>query len=71
MTEKPETPVPAEADISDGESVSFARCMACVHAADIDRAAGAFICKKHDMRCDAESDAIPDDCPQFEAQETS
>ncbi len=48
------------------DSLTFSRCAACRHAENVDRSAGSFVCRKHNMRCDAESDAIPDDCPQYE-----
>jgi len=47
------------------ESEAFARCAACRHSAEIDSAAGTFICRKFNMRCDAEGGAIPDDCIEF------
>lgn len=59
---------PAE---SEQDSMTFSRCMGCAHVDEIDRAAGTLLCEKHNMRCDAESDAIPDDCPQFEPRPAS
>lgn len=58
---------PADQPGAAGEdSTTFSRCARCRHAEQVDCAAGTLICTKHNMRCDAESDAIPDDCPQFE-----
>jgi len=50
---------------ADGDSGNFTRCAACAHAKDVDGAAGALFCAKHDMRIDAEADEIPDDCPSY------
>ena len=50
------------------ESVTFARCADCVHGEEVDSAAGRLLCKKHDMRVDAEADEIPDDCVAYEAK---
>lgn len=56
----------AECAIPQGDSTTFARCGTCVHADEMDAAAGTLLCKKHDMRINAEADEIPDDCVEFE-----
>ena len=48
------------------ESATFARCLRCRHAAEVDISAGTLLCTKHDMRINAEADEIPDDCREFE-----
>lgn len=49
------------------ESAAFARCASCAHAAELDLNGGTLVCKKHSMRCNAETGVIPDDCLQYEA----
>jgi len=65
--EAPEEETPGQAATGPGpqESEAFARCIVCRHSAEMDRAAGTFVCRKFDMRCDAEGGAIPDDCIEF------
>jgi hypothetical protein len=48
------------------DSRNFLRCSSCRHAEEVDNSAGTFRCAKHAMRCDAEEDAIPDACAEFE-----
>ena len=48
------------------DSMTFSRCAACRHSDKVDIAAGTLVCTKHSMLCDAEDDAIPDDCVEFE-----
>lgn len=51
------------------DSAAFTRCASCRHAADIDLNAGVLVCKKHNMRCNADTGVIPDDCLQYEQAE--
>ena len=55
-----------QVDPSESDSSTFARCAVCGHAAEVDRAAGTLLCKKHSMRVNAEADEIPDDCPEHQ-----
>ena len=48
------------------DSAAFMRCCACRYAAEVDRSAGTLLCVKHNMLCEAESGAIPDDCVEHE-----
>ena len=48
------------------DSSTFSRCAGCTHAAEVDRSAGALLCRKHNMRVNAEADEIPDDCVEYE-----
>ena len=61
---------PASADAAQ-DSAAFLRCAACRYASDLDRAAGSLLCLKHNMLCEAESGAIPDDCAEFETPDPS
>ena len=53
----------------DTDSITFARCAGCRHAAEVDRAAGTLLCKRHQMLVNAEADEIPDDCVEYGAAE--
>jgi hypothetical protein len=59
-------PKPAPASEVAQDSHTFMRCTSCKHAENVNIAAGTFICAKHNMKCDAEDDAIPDDCVEYE-----
>ena len=47
------------------DSATFSRCAGCRHAAEVDVSAGTLLCRKHDMRINAEADEIPDDCREY------
>ena len=66
MSENPEQ----EAIVPE-ESITFTRCADCANAEDVNGVAGKLLCKKHDMRIDAEADEIPDDCPDYDPAESS
>jgi len=60
-----------QSDQTSQDSEAFIRCASCRHAAEVDRDAGTLLCKRHNMRCNAEVGAIPDDCLHYEAEERS
>ena len=56
----------SDCPVSRVDSTTFARCTTCANADEMDAGAGTLLCKKHDMRINAEADEIPDDCVDFE-----
>ena len=57
----------ADAKKATPDSSTFARCLGCASAEEIDRSAGTLVCGKYSMRINAEVDEIPDDCVGFTA----
>ena len=66
----PEEPAAAPAPGAGDDSAAFARCADCMHSEELSRSAGTLLCKKHNMRINAEADEIPDDCAENASQET-
>jgi len=64
--EAPDAAWPAEP--ASDESATFARCAGCAHSDQVDLSAGTLLCRKHDMRVNAEADEIPDDCAEYQAK---
>jgi len=67
--EGPQKETAGQSDRTPQDSVAFTRCASCKHAAEVDHDAGTLLCKKHNMRCNAEIGAIPNDCLQYDSNE--
>jgi hypothetical protein len=52
-------------------SPNLERCLRCKHAAEPNRQNGTLICRRYSMLIDDKVDEIPDDCVEFEPQQTT
>ena len=52
------------------DSTTFTRCASCTNADDVNSSAGTLLCKRHNMRINAEAEEIPDDCPDYQPLDT-
>lgn len=74
VEEKTPEPPPAEAPATEtapADSATFSRCAGCANSEEINPSTGTLVCKKHNMRIDAEADEIPDDCVEYHSRDAA